>query len=87
MAYSDDRIISTKIIRPRLPSRRVARGRLARVLADSLKRPLTVVSAPAGYGKSTFLAEGSSLMLYLMPAAFTLLPLAILSGIGRDLKK
>ncbi|HEX6305578.1 MAG TPA: LuxR C-terminal-related transcriptional regulator [Anaerolineales bacterium] len=50
-------ILATKVQIP--PSRRqlVSRQRLLRILASGLHRKLTLISAPAGYGKSTLLLE------------------------------
>ncbi|GAB3615916.1 hypothetical protein GCM10027416_04730 [Okibacterium endophyticum] len=42
---------------PRLPVPHVPRPRLVRLLDEAGNRPLTVVHAPAGYGKSTALSE------------------------------
>ena len=44
--------IRTKFYRPPLPSDLVERPHLIDQLSQGLDRPLTVVSAPAGYGKS-----------------------------------
>jgi LuxR family maltose regulon positive regulatory protein len=45
--------LKTKLHRPRVPADYVARPRLLKLLDRSLDTPLTLVSAPAGYGKST----------------------------------
>lgn len=50
-------IIATKVSAPVLRPETIARDRVARLLADAIRRPLTVVCAPAGYGKTTALAE------------------------------
>ncbi|MGA2478118.1 MAG: LuxR C-terminal-related transcriptional regulator [Spirochaetia bacterium] len=42
---------------PRLPRDWVERPRLSRALIDALQNTLVLISAPAGYGKSTLLAE------------------------------
>jgi len=47
---------STKLKRPPLASDYVARGRLLAHLEWWRERPLTLVSTPAGYGKSTLLS-------------------------------
>ena len=50
-------LIRTKLHRPRVVSDLVERPRLVGVLNKGLERKLTLVSAPAGYGKSTLVAE------------------------------
>jgi LuxR family transcriptional regulator, maltose regulon positive regulatory protein len=57
MAPSTTPIIFAKTQAPRLPDQWVARKRLASTLKDGLRHPLVLVSAPAGYGKSTFLSD------------------------------
>ena len=49
-------LLHTKLIRPRAVGQIVQRPRLNDLLQRSLSLPLTLVSAPAGYGKSTLLA-------------------------------
>lgn len=49
-------LIQTKIHRPPLPVDLVARPRLIEWLERRRERPLTLVSAPAGYGKSTLIS-------------------------------
>jgi LuxR family maltose regulon positive regulatory protein len=51
--------LRTRVIRPRLPSDHVVRSRLIDLLDRSLARQLTVVSAPAGFGKTTLLSAWS----------------------------
>ena len=46
-------ILRTKLHRPRVPKDHVHRARLVERLEERRYRPLTLVSAPAGYGKST----------------------------------
>ncbi len=55
---ADIALIGTKLHRPRPPgpSDHVQRPRLLKRLDQRLQRPLTLVSAPAGYGKSTLLS-------------------------------
>lgn len=48
-----DPIIQTKLHRPPLPRDLVARPRLSELLAAHTSPPLILISAPAGYGKST----------------------------------
>ena len=50
-------IIQTKLHQPPLPRGLVARPRLTDLLDRQPKCPLTLVSAPAGYGKSTLIAS------------------------------
>jgi LuxR family maltose regulon positive regulatory protein len=50
-------IIQTKLYRPRVTDDLVARPRLFEKLDCSSDNPLTLVAAPAGYGKSTLLAS------------------------------
>lgn len=47
----------TKLIRPQVRSRRVARPRLLKRLNEATRLPLTLICAPAGYGKTTILVE------------------------------
>lgn len=55
-------LLAAKLTVPRVPAGAVRRERLADALARCLERPLTVVVAPAGAGKTTFLAmEGPAL--------------------------
>ena len=49
-------ILRTKLHRPPAPSDYVHRPRLIEYLDQQLERPLTLVSAPAGYGKSTLVS-------------------------------
>ena len=50
-------IIRTKLHRPRLNSELVTRPRLLELLDRTLEVPLTLVSAPAGYGKSVLVSQ------------------------------
>lgn len=50
-------ILPTKLFIPRFPGEAVIRQRLFNHLDSGLDRVLTLVSAPAGYGKSTLLSE------------------------------
>ncbi len=50
-------LIQTKFYRPRIPTDFVARTRLFDELDCGQSSPLTLVAAPAGYGKSTLLAS------------------------------
>jgi LuxR family maltose regulon positive regulatory protein len=50
-------IIRTKLHRPPVAGDFVCRERLHALLDESSDHPLTLVSAPAGYGKSTFISH------------------------------
>src|SRR5512138_3338567 len=52
-----DPLLTTKLYLPPMRSRLVARPRLVALLSEGLTRPLTLVSAPAGFGKTTLLSE------------------------------
>jgi len=51
-----DHLVTTKLLVPRPRARAVARGRLDELLGGSSDATLTLVSAPAGFGKTTMLA-------------------------------
>jgi LuxR family maltose regulon positive regulatory protein len=50
-------ILTTKLHIPPLRSKHVLRPRLIERLNDSTQRKLILVSAPAGFGKTTLVAE------------------------------
>ncbi len=50
-------VLQTKIHIPPARGNLVARPRLTAALTDALARPLTIVTAPAGFGKTTLLSE------------------------------
>ncbi|MCH8309983.1 MAG: AAA family ATPase [Chloroflexi bacterium] len=50
-------LLATKIYTPRMHTGRVSRPRLIERLAQGIERKLTLISAPAGFGKTTLLAE------------------------------
>ena len=52
-----DPILSTKLYIPRAHPNRVPRPRLIERMNESMRRPVTLVCAPAGYGKTTLLSE------------------------------
>src|SRR5689334_7995670 len=56
-SMDSDSVVRTRLISPRLPRRWLRRPRLDRLLAAAVEYPVTVVSASAGYGKSTMLAS------------------------------
>jgi len=49
-------LLATKFFVPVTSGTLILRPRLTALLAESLKRPLTLVSAPAGFGKTTLLS-------------------------------
>lgn len=55
--FGDDIIVRTRLMPPRLPRRWLRRARLDRLLAVAVDYSLTLVSASAGYGKSSALAS------------------------------
>jgi len=50
-------ILSTKLFIPPLRAKAVLRPRLVERMNDSLQRKLTLISAPAGFGKTTLIGE------------------------------
>ena len=52
MTCTHQDLLTTKIYRPPLPADCVQRSHLLRLLEKGRSRPLILVSAPAGYGKS-----------------------------------
>ncbi len=50
-------LLTAKLLIPPLPPTLVKRPRLVERLHEGLSRPLTLLSAPAGYGKTTLLSE------------------------------
>lgn len=50
-------LLTTKLYLPPVRPNIVQRSRLTAQLAEGLRRPLTLVSAPAGFGKTTLLSE------------------------------
>jgi len=52
-----DPLLSTKLHQPRLRSRLVSRSHLIERLQQGMEHALTLVSAPAGFGKTTLLAQ------------------------------
>lgn len=57
VAVTPSFLIRTKLNRPLVPGDLLPRARLRDRLDDDLDRPLTLVSAPAGFGKTTLLVE------------------------------
>ncbi len=56
MAFGENLIVRTKLIRPRLKPRFLARPRITQLLNQACHYPLTIVKADPGYGKSSALA-------------------------------
>lgn len=50
-------VLTAKLRMPELRPETIARGRVRRILASAGEHPLTVLCAPAGYGKTTALVE------------------------------
>lgn len=57
ITISQSPLLATKLYMPRCPSGLVSRNRLIEKMNGCLSRKLTIVSAPAGFGKSTLLSE------------------------------
>ncbi len=55
--YEDIKAVATKFCLPSFPHRLLPRPQLMKVLDQGLGRRLTLVSAPAGFGKTTLLAK------------------------------
>jgi LuxR family maltose regulon positive regulatory protein len=55
MADPTQLLLQTKLHRPRVPHDLVERARLVEWLNDGIDHPLTLVCAPAGYGKTTLI--------------------------------
>jgi LuxR family maltose regulon positive regulatory protein len=53
-------LLTTKLCLPRLPVQHVPRPRLLTLLEQGVQRPVTLVSAAAGSGKTTLMAEWAS---------------------------
>ena len=49
--------LNTKLLRPALCEGLTSRSRLHARLAEALERPLTLIAAPSGFGKTTLLAD------------------------------
>jgi LuxR family maltose regulon positive regulatory protein len=56
-ALMPDQLLATKFFVPPAAQALIARPRLTALLDDSLRRKLTLVSAPAGFGKTTLVAD------------------------------
>jgi LuxR family maltose regulon positive regulatory protein len=50
-------LLATKLLKPRLPSGFLSRTRPLQALDDATEKPLCLVCAPAGYGKTTLLVD------------------------------
>jgi LuxR family transcriptional regulator, maltose regulon positive regulatory protein len=63
-------ILKTKLHRPLLPNMLVGRKALLDWLNQDLNHPLTLVIAPAGYGKTTLIDEWLNQLPSSMPSAW-----------------
>lgn len=52
-----DQLLRTKLVPPRLPAPLVPRPALLARLDEGMARPMTLVAAPTGYGKTTLVAQ------------------------------
>jgi LuxR family maltose regulon positive regulatory protein len=50
-------LLATKLYVPRAPAKPVLRPRLVQQVNEGLARPLTLIAAPAGFGKTTLLSQ------------------------------
>ena len=71
-------LVRSKLTPPALPPDILRRPQLTERLATCLRRRLTLISAPAGYGKTTLLAE------WLAPVPSTLSPVPSLAWLTLD---
>ena len=55
-------VLTTKLAVPRRPPAMVSRGRLLDVLDAGVQRPLTLLAAPAGAGKTALLSWAAILV-------------------------
>ena len=79
MPDQDQILLHTKLYRPRLPQNLVVRTRLLEVLNHAIDHPLTLVCAPAGFGKTTLVCTWLERMAADQPTAAASLPAAWLS--------
>ena len=56
-AVLSKQILGTKLHRPSISSQVIPRERLFKQIDQGLDRPMTLISAPAGYGKSTLISQ------------------------------
>jgi LuxR family maltose regulon positive regulatory protein len=79
MTDVDQTLLRTKLHRPRLPHNLVLRTRLLEVLNHAIDHPLTLVCAPAGFGKTTLVSTWLERMAASQSASAAPLPAAWLS--------
>jgi len=79
MIDQDPLLLQTKLHRPRLPHTLVARTRLFKVLNHAIEHPLTLVCAPAGFGKTTLVSTWLERIAADQPVSTAPLPAAWLS--------
>ena len=73
-------LLLTKLNRPPVPSDRIDRPRLIAALNNGLSGPLTIVSAGAGFGKTTLVSSWiEGLAVASLAAGFEVIPSAWLS--------
>ena len=59
--FIHSQLVATKFFVPTSPHALISRPRLTSLLQQSLKYPLTLISAPAGFGKTTLLSTWSTI--------------------------
>jgi LuxR family maltose regulon positive regulatory protein len=79
MTDGDQALLRTKLGRPRLPHNLVVRTRLLEVLSHAIDHQLTLVCAPAGFGKTTLVCTWLERRAADQPAAAAFLPTVWLS--------
>src|SRR2546429_3139108 len=62
LTLSHNQLLTTKFFVPVTSSTLISRSRLTALLDESLKYPLTLISAPAGFGKTTLLSAWTQLL-------------------------
>ncbi len=84
MPVQDSILLHTKLHRPRFPHDLVVRQRLTELLDHGADRPLTLVCAPAGFGKTTLIATWIERMVASQVQLESSMPSAWLSLDGND---
>ena len=62
-----EQLIQTKLRPPYIRAARVSRPRLENLIAQGLRSPLTLITAPAGFGKTTLAASCATWWLPFRP--------------------
>ncbi len=65
--FIHSQLLATKFFMPVSPHPLISRPRLADLLQKSLKYPLTLISAPAGFGKTMLLSAWGKRCLQALP--------------------